>query len=243
MVRALGDQSQDNAAWSDLVAHLIDYTHSLAAGMLEDELFEIVAPLLSHAADRVPVLLARLGWDGGPVRTLAESGEAAGVTRERIRQMQRRLEAKLMESDIWTPVLDRALAVISRRVPLPANQVGQALQRAGLSRIATFEADGLIQAQQLFGRAKGLEIREIEGIPFVIDERSAASADIADRLAAIRTAIAKQVGHQGLASIPEIAGMLRTEGHKAADHEILALLTALDHNRVIDGGWIVPMDT
>lgn len=100
-------------------------------------------PLLERAFDRLlawakvppgrsPALAARLGWPDGRPSSLQEAGDMAGVTRERVRQIQRRFE-ELVRGRVRVPVLERALAVIQGNLPTTAERVSEALLDQGLS--------------------------------------------------------------------------------------------------------------
>lgn len=242
LLRSLNDSWSRSDNLDELISHLTEYVRELEAATLEDELFGIVTPLLARSADRVPILLARLGWDGQPTRTLAAAGEAAGVTRERIRQMQANLEEKLHASRIWTPVLDRALAVVSRHIPLAAKDLGSLLQRAGLSDLDTFDSEGLVRAQMLFRRPHSLAVEEIEGITFLVDKLSPTSLALRTRLAALRAAMVKMVNHQGIASLHEISSVLPDAQPEIVAHDVRLILDGLEHYRLIDDTWIIPTD-
>ncbi|MGH9178787.1 MAG: hypothetical protein ACRD0N_09575, partial [Acidimicrobiales bacterium] len=108
---------------------------------------------------RVAALVARLGLRGKPPLTLAEAGRLAGLTGERVRQLEVRLRKQLAEAGSAAPLpqLDAALAAVARAAPLPAAAVGRLLVDAGITA-APFCVESLARAADLFGR----------GLPFVV---------------------------------------------------------------------------
>lgn len=79
-----------------------DPAELVAAGMLRGQLDAVLRTLTGREAE---VILLRFGLDRGEARTLEEVGNALGVSRERIRQ----IEAKAM-SKLRQPTRNRALA-------------------------------------------------------------------------------------------------------------------------------------
>lgn len=129
--------------------------------LLEDVLASRVAQAGRSRLDqpRVAALVARLGLRGRPPLTLAESGRLAGLTGERVRQLEVRLRKQLAAADPPTPVpqLDAALAAVARAAPLPAAAVGRLLMNAGISA-GPFCVESLVRAAELLGA----------GVPFVL---------------------------------------------------------------------------
>lgn len=125
------------------------------APMLEDVLAAHVAALGHHRLKhrRLQAVIDRLGLGGRPPLTLAEAGQVAGLSGERVRQLESRLRRQQLEAAATPdlPQLDAALAVVSRAVPLPASGVSQLLLEAGLTAGA-FSAESLRCAADLLGR-------------------------------------------------------------------------------------------
>lgn len=121
---------------------------------LEDALASHVAALGGHQLDRrrLRAVIDRLGLGGRPPVTLAQAGRAAGITGERVRQLEARLRRQQEAAGrTQLPQLDAALAAVARAVPMPASGVTRLLLEAGLTRRA-FSADSLRAAAELLGR-------------------------------------------------------------------------------------------
>ncbi|HEX2701132.1 MAG TPA: hypothetical protein VHM89_13100 [Acidimicrobiales bacterium] len=122
--------------------------------LLEDALAAHVAGLghnrLKHR--RLQAVIDRLGLAGRPPLTLADSGRVAGLSGERVRQLESRLR-KQQETNgpVSLPQLDAAIDAVAKAVPLPASQVPRLLLEARLT-VGAFCAESLRCAAELFGR-------------------------------------------------------------------------------------------
>ena len=101
-----------------------------APSCLEDELEKLLAPGLSDK--KAQVVRRFLGWDGGPGATLEETGQAFGVTRERIRQVIALSVQRPTGIDLT--FLKRAIACIEACIPSVPERAEAALVDAGLVR-------------------------------------------------------------------------------------------------------------
>ncbi|MGI8684262.1 MAG: hypothetical protein ACR2MO_04080 [Acidimicrobiales bacterium] len=122
--------------------------------LLEDALAAHVAALGHHRLKhrRLRAVIDRLGLAGRPPLTLAEAGRVAGLSGERVRQLESRLRRQqLQKADTDLPQLDAALAAVAKAVPIPAHGVARLLLEAGLTANA-FSAESLRCAAELLGR-------------------------------------------------------------------------------------------
>ena len=100
---------------------------------------------------------ARLGWDGRGGSTLAAAGDEHGYTRERVRQLERRVEAYVRRRRPMLPAVEAALDVISEAAPAPRHVVALALRNAGLA-LTPFDPAGVLNAAMLTGIAVEHEV-------------------------------------------------------------------------------------
>ena len=142
--------------------------------VLEDELDD----LISHASNfrhlsptdrNVRIAARHYGFDGAGGATLNAVGEAYGLTRERVRQICFRVQREVKYKKGGTPLLDKAFAVVTERVPSDAEVVEAALQEEGITR-SKFRLEGLLKAARLLGREAPFALAVIEG------KRTAAAA-------------------------------------------------------------------
>lgn len=119
---------------------------------LPAELEGILAALVSPNHARA--LQRRFGWDGGPPGSLREAADLIGVTPERVRQVQRHLLARIeRRGAVWTPALDRALAILKRCPRCGDAEIARRLRVDGISD-RPFIREALVLAAEVFGKRK-----------------------------------------------------------------------------------------
>ena len=128
--------------------------HAGRSTPLEDALAACVAacgeaPL---APQRLAAVVARMGFGGSPPVTLAAAGRLAGLTGERVRQLEARVRRHYAGGPLEAiPQLDTALAAVARAAPLPVSAVGGMLADAGVTA-GPFCLESLVRASTLFRR-------------------------------------------------------------------------------------------
>lgn len=122
--------------------------------LLDEQLDEILA--LVAPPKHLKAIAARLGWDGHGGVTLNEAGRMSGVSRERIRQLEAEVVAR-MKNVNYLPRLDQAIALLNRAAAAVAGDVSILLIREGLTR-RQFLPRGIVAAAKVFGRTVGFEI-------------------------------------------------------------------------------------
>ena len=130
---------------------------------LEEELDQITDAALDASASGRTAVKLRLGLGGDPPMTLSEAGESVGLTRERVRQLEKRFTETIADSNAWTPVLDKVLKVITNAAPASAHDAEQLLVGKALVR-GPFAIESLLNAAQLFGRDVGFELDRGAGV-------------------------------------------------------------------------------
>ena len=126
---------------------------------LEQELIDIFAAT-PYQRNR-DILIGYYGWKDGRQHTLTEIGEHFGITRERVRQVCAKLTKRIKDpSAIRAPVMDRALALIARRLPCAAAQVEVELGQQGLTGVG-MSLENVIDGARLLGRPADFRIVRI----------------------------------------------------------------------------------
>ena len=129
---------------------------------LEDELLAVVNAAVDprHRA----IFLRRTGWDGGLVMTLEDLGndpDASGldnvVTRERIRQIEKKATQCIERRKFLTPILDRAIAEIIDNAPIFITDLSRVLHEAGVTR-TKLAPWALISAMRFLGKEWGEDV-------------------------------------------------------------------------------------
>lgn len=182
---------------------------------LEEELNQIVdAALHANPSGRTSVKL-RLGFAGEVPATLSEAGESVGLTRERVRQLEKRLLDVIGASKTWTPVLDKVLKVMTDAAPLTAAAAEQLLLEKGLVR-GSFAVESILGAARLCGREPKVEYDREAGVVF----RS--GSGVSPRLVASEAR--RLTTHWGAATVDALAAELADRGTGDVDVTLLRLL-------------------
>lgn len=124
------------------------------APRLEEALAAHIIALGNHRLKhrRLQAVIDRLGLSGRPPLTLADAGRVAGLSGERVRQLEARLRRQQREAPpVSVPQLDAALAAVARAVPMPSSGVARLLLEAGIT-VGAFSAESLRCAAELLGR-------------------------------------------------------------------------------------------
>lgn len=144
------EQARAKARQARALERKLERARSLSLG---EELYGVLVSLISARYARA--LQRRFGWDGAPAGTLEVAAQVAGVSRERVRQVQARLTSRLAAlGGAWTPVLDRALAVLGRCGGCDAQELARRLRARRISD-RPFTRAALLRAEELFTRSRG----------------------------------------------------------------------------------------
>mgnify|MGYP001490760345 CR=1 FL=1 len=175
-------------------------TDLLERRVLEDELRD--ALVLCGASERhLAALSRRLGWDGGGGSTLAEAAQAAGLTRERVRQLQARLQGRLGEVLVSFPVTSEAVRLLASLTPVRSEVAAARLAVEGITR-GPFAPEGVLSATRMAGVPCELVIDD--GVLLIPGERV-----MVDRVA---TVARRRVEHHGAASVSWVMVALGGDG-------------------------------
>lgn len=130
------------------VAAVRSVLRRLETEKLDEALLHLIRTTLPDR--HVEAIALRLGWDGMGGATLAEAGEVADVTRERIRQIQLRLEETL-KPVTYVPALDRAIEALNRAADTFEPDAASLPRREGIA-FDSFLPAGVVSAAEILGR-------------------------------------------------------------------------------------------
>ncbi len=228
---ALADATYTPSSAKRTAALLREFTarvDGLRKLMLEDELEQVVDALTERPSARAAVV-ARAGLGGGEPVTLEEAGRSIGVTRERVRQLEKRFKDRVAAcSGIWTPVLDKALQLAGDMVPASPSAVAAELREAGLVR-ADFSIASLISAAEILGKE----------LPFTTAGENLAPLGTWAPASTVRTTARRLVEHWGATTVTDVEARLKEDGLDIEPRLLALTIEALDGFEWLDQprGW------
>ncbi len=170
---------------------------------LDLELEGIVDAVLDSPRSRA-VVLARLGFGGRPPVTLEAAGRMVGLTREGVRQIEKRFHeavtAAVEAGGVWAPALERALRSIRATGLVSEARLQARLSRKGLIPEG-FSAASVLAAAKVLG--KPLEVYAARGL---ISGRPVAVTP--ERIGEIATRL---VSYWGLTTIEDVCVQVAEE--------------------------------
>lgn len=214
---------------------LADWPHR-PAPLLEEALAAHVASLGRNRLERrrLEAVLDRMGLRGRPPLTLAEAGRVAGLSGERVRQLESRLRKQHATGGAPPlPQLDAALAAVARALPLPASAVGVLLHGAGLTA-RPFSAESLLSAAELLSRELPFVVSGT-GTHAVLLPRVAAAA--AAHAVVIEARARRQVERSGASTVEALALELADEGIAVSRCQLQVVLETCTAAEVRPDGW------
>lgn len=108
--------------------------------VLEEELFRFARALETER--NAQILVKLWGWSGQAPRTLDSVGKEFGLTRERVRQIEKRALRRLRQHRFEAPLLRAAVSALRSVTPDVESALGAKLQELGLTR-SKFRPEGM----------------------------------------------------------------------------------------------------
>jgi hypothetical protein len=139
----------DPIAAIEQVRQLRERIQAASEVTLEEELKQIFAD--SRRARNREIVIGYYGWDDGRLHTLAEIGRRYGVTRERTRQICAKSVKRKNPAGIFSPVIDRTLAMVGARLPRSAAELERQMIQSRLSCVG-LRLEQVVAAAELLGR-------------------------------------------------------------------------------------------
>jgi hypothetical protein len=185
---------------------------------IEEALGELLGGLLGESGKHVKALLARLQLDGRsrPI-TLEEAGRITGISRERVRQIEKRVRDRLAEARFFIPQIDRGMQLLAEHAPLTPADAAVLLHTHGISK-APFDPGSLIAAATIFGRTPIVHIDRRKGKDLLVREPVSAHVDTV-----MMTAF-RQLGQVGTTNVGEVGSELQSLGFSVPEEEIIQVL-------------------
>jgi hypothetical protein len=195
---------------------------------LDVALSRYVSALYEADGARLAAVLARLGLNGDPPRSLAKAADLSGMSWERVRQLEARGVGRIPSHPVFMPALDRALALVGELAPAPAQDVAGALRAHALASVP-FHPASVLAAARLCGRASTFGIEETPSGPWVVEP------DASDHRPLVRLG-GRAAATFGVASVADYLAMA-LNGKGASEARARHVLQHHCGARAIDGGW------
>lgn len=202
---------------------------------LEIELLTFLKLVSRKSDEKLSVLSARLGWDGHEPLTLEECGNTLGVTRERIRQIQKSFVSRLPKHEVFMPRLDEAIELLENSAPVSISEASKIVQEAGISTVA-FHPKSIINTAEMFGKKTSLSIGDTRGGKMVLSELDSKSANI------VLSTARKMAGSSGVASIFQLQDVLLSKGLEYEEDRLRRMLSNTTNFRFLDDDWFWATD-
>lgn len=233
------------AAPSDLgplvaaIPAVVQLVESLNDLPLEDALEQLLADAMGKRHPHLRTLMDRFGWGGNAPKTLQESGDCAGITRERVRQLEAKARSRLPKSNILLPNLDKALEKLEISAPLSTEHAVGLLVESGLTK-GPFSIEALLDTAKQFGRDPSVTVASVKGAAMVLrgaDERAYRDTRACARRLSAQSGIASVF--QVLDSLVALVGLGRRKYHDAVltEDEVRKNLTSCPGCVFLNEDW------
>jgi hypothetical protein len=229
-----GDRVRDDPSpWAgDQYYQVVAWLQQRQGWTLEEEGLDLLGAAVLAAGQRdtarwTEALTRRYGLDGQPPGTLDDVGRRAGVTRERARQVQRKVEAAIPPGPRWAPVAEQAVRLASSLAPATLDDLHAAMVGAGLSRL-TWTYAGLAATLALTGRRLDL---------VALDGALLPPEDAHHWQAALQT-LRRVSGSHGTASVDTVLTRLHGDGRPAPEGVVQLAMTLAPGVHGLTGGHV-----
>jgi hypothetical protein len=200
---------------------------------LEEELIEIFGA--TPFSRNRQILIGYYGWEDGRQHTLTEVGTRFGITRERVRQICAKLTRRSKYTSVAAPVMDRAVRLISERLPCGAAGLEAALVEEGLTAVG-LPLESVATGARLLSRSVPFRIVAVPGG----GGRLAVRPDQEKTVATTADLAKKEIYFHGLTTMDRIEkAMLARHGSRASPELIRETVMLLEGFRWLDeaSGW------
>lgn len=203
---------------------------------LEDLLSHYLEQCSGLRGRRRDAILARLGWSGKVPSTLEEAGHLLGVTRERIRQIERKTRQKFPLTPVYVPALTRALQLLAEAAPIEVDKAAVLLKSREISN-SPFSPESAIAAANDLGIDSPVQVASAKGVHLVT--RAANTTHVS----AIQVVARKRAGASGVVSAHDVAAdVSRKSKVECSVEDVIRTLEASPRFRNLKGSWFWATD-
>lgn len=195
-----------------------------------EELESIAAPVLGSKR-AWQALELRLGLGGEGPKTLQGIGDQLGLTRERIRQFEKKFSDRLERRQVWAPAFDKTVRALQHALPLTEEGAQELLHREQqLKQNETLSFQALLRVGELLRKK----------LPFEVAEGFLLPAGTAEAASALGVVARKLITHWGTTTVGELCAVLDEEGKGEIDDQtVRTILDSMAGVRWLDreDGW------
>lgn len=219
--------------WLTAVQDRVDYIESLS---LEDVLSQYLEACSGLKGERLAAMLARFGWSGNAPTTLEDAGQMLNVTRERIRQIEKKVRDRLPLPPVFAPALSKAVEALGNAAPIEVKKASALLREKGLTR-KNFSPESILAAATDLRLDLPISIKVAKGFQMVT--RAASSANMPMIVMMGR----KRSGASGVVSAVDVASRISlTTRVECTAEEVVETLRASGQFRHLFGPWFWASD-
>ena len=215
---------------AEAVASIQDRIEKLSQLSLDKALLQFLEDLSGLQGLKLEALSARFGWSGKPPITLEEAGAMLGVTREWIRQLQKRTLDRVPQHPVFMPLLDKAMKLLRERAPVDLETAGKLLRDYGLTSV-DFRPESVLSAAKTCGRTATFQIKRTGGRVAVVTTEHGEYANLLTSFAQ------RQSAASGASNVQEVlaeSDILGTDIDESTAKEILTLYSEVEF---LDEEW------
>lgn len=197
---------------------------------LKEEALSIIEAV-ERAPRNIKILTKRLGADGQDPSTLEMVAQEEKVTRERIRQIEKKCLSHIdARMPIWTPALDKTLKFIDDNQPIPVEQLSDLLFNSQLVN-ESFSINAILRLAEIFEKHVDFQHHKKSGI-ISRDSHIKTRADIISLSLSLTT-------HWGAVQIKQVKEELTSKNILVDEQEIIAAVSSRDDFYWLDkeDGW------
>ena len=175
----------------------------------------------------VDITATRLGWRGGRLRTLQEVGEQFSITRERVRQIVKRVLSRIGRA--YLPQLMIAVETLTDAAPMTVPDASNLLVERGLSTVP-IDPSVIRRAADLLGYEVTFHVDSVRDVDYVLAEGP-------NEARATLIAAKRQVCRVGVSNIEEVQADLRATGKDYAAERISRVLSSSPNVVFLGDDW------
>ena len=219
-------RAKKTAQMRDLIA-VADVLRGL--GLIEE--LEDIAVAVLKSKRGWQALELRFGLGGEQPKTLQDTGDRLGLTRERIRQLEKQFSTQLKRRGVWAPAFHRTIRLLRDALPVTEEEAQELLRRERLlGDCETLPFQTLPKLSQLLRR----------GLPFAVAEGRLLPARAGEAVAALGPMARRLTTHWGATTVDELRATLAEEGKEEIDDQTVCMVlesTAGFQWLDREGGW------